>query len=143
MTWSHLITPPQSVDAVFDGNPPALSELRLHETRSQPTEAGELVELLLEWPVLPEGAPPKWRAKGYKALQLLLTLHATTRVEKTGVFCGLPVSVELSPGLLTLKQSDGNASMTFALIRVSAQLRPYGGDSLHEGIHFPAFRDDA
>ncbi len=143
MAWSLLITPPRSVDAIFDGKPPALSALRLLETRSRPTEAGENVALLLEWPVLPACAPPKWRVKGHKALQLLLTLHASTKIEKNGVFSGLPVSIELSPGLLAMKQDDGSASMTFTLVSVSAQFRPYGGDSLHEGIHFPAFRDDA
>jgi hypothetical protein len=143
MTWYQLITPPKSVDSVFAGSPPALSALKLHETRARPTDAGEQVDLLLEWPVLPAGAPPKWRAKGHTALQLLLTLHATTRVEKNGVFCGRPVSIEMSPGLLTIKQDDGEASMTFTLARVSAQFNPYGGDTLHEGIHFQAFRDDA
>jgi hypothetical protein len=49
----------------------------------------------------------------------------------------------MSPGLLTIKQDDGEASMTFTLARVSAQFNPYGGDTLHEGIHFQAFRDDA
>lgn len=143
MVWSFLITPPRSVDAVFEGKPPALSGLRLLETRSRPTEAGENVALLLEWPALPAGAPLKWRAKGHKALQLLLTLHATTRIEKHGVFCGLPVSIELSPGLLVMKQDDGIASMTFNLVSVSAQFRPYGGDSLQEGIHFKAFHAGA
>ena len=139
MTWSHCITPSQSVDAIFGGHPPALSALHLRELRSRPTEAGEQVALLLEWPVLPAGAPPKWRAQGHKALQLLLTLHATTKVEKVGVFCGAPVSLELSPGLLVLKEDNAGATMAFASTSVSAQFRPYSGDSVHEGIHFASF----
>jgi hypothetical protein len=143
MNWSQHTTPPQSVEAIFGSKPPALSALRLHETRSRPSDAGEQVDLLLEWPELPESVPQKWRVKGHKALQILFTLHATTRVEKSGVFCGTPVSIEINPGFLTVRQDDGSASMTFSMATASVRFHPYGGDSLHEGARFQAFRDDA
>ena len=109
MNWHTRITPPQSVSALFEGGPPPLERLLFHELRIRPTNSGEDIAVLLEWPVLPVNSPSKWRAKGHKALQLLLTLHGSSAFEKAGVFAGHSVSVEFETDRVVITEQDAGA----------------------------------
>ncbi len=142
MNWYTYITPPRSVTALFEGIPPSLDQLLFHELRVRPTYSGEDFFVLLEWPLLPANSPAKWKAKGHKALQLLLTLRGCSAFEKTGIFTGRPVSVEIEASRFAIFEQGNGAKLVVVPHAISAQFFPYSGDFQHNGVGFSSSQCD-
>jgi len=132
--WTDFLSQPQSVIHVFAGPPPALAGLTLREVRFRPSEAGEEVTLLLEWTTLPQGVPEKWHTKGYKVLQLTLSLTEAISITKHGTFGPFPVDTLLSQNRVVVHQPSTLASLEVECNQVFAKLHPYNGDNQHYGV---------
>ncbi|MBL1081232.1 hypothetical protein JK359_04445 [Streptomyces actinomycinicus] len=79
MPWTSLVRNPEGLEAVYQGDPPDLSGVRVHEVALH--EDGPTLRIRLDLPRYPDQPPRKWAVQGFNTVQVEISmgnLHAIT-----------------------------------------------------------------
>ncbi|MFF8400757.1 Imm50 family immunity protein [Streptomyces sp. NPDC015684] len=93
MPWVSLLHNPEGIASVYEGSPPDLLGVRLHEVvlhRDRPT-----LRLRLDLPRFPDRPPHKWAAQEFDTLQVEISLSGVREVEVAGFGTAVTADVRL------------------------------------------------
>ncbi|WP_165425643.1 Imm50 family immunity protein [Streptomyces sp. BK022] len=96
MSWTSLVYNAQGVIAIYGGDPPPLSNVRIREVRLQ--EDGPTVILRFDLPVFPENVPKKWVAQGFNTVQLEISFGGIRSLSVEGIATEVVADVAISEG---------------------------------------------
>ncbi|MGV9319727.1 Imm50 family immunity protein [Streptomyces sp. NPDC003660] len=96
MSWTSLIHNPQGITAVYGGDPPPLSSVRIREVSLR--EDGPTVVLRFDLPVFPNEAPKKWVTQGFNTVQLEISFSGIRSLVIEGLGTEVVADVALSEG---------------------------------------------
>ncbi|WP_225826888.1 Imm50 family immunity protein [Streptomyces naphthomycinicus] len=98
MSWTSILNNPQSIEAIYQGSPPDLTGVRVHEVALH--QDGPTLRLRFDLPHYPTRPPQKWGAQGFNTMQVEISLSGLTSVTLDGF--GTDVVADVS-----LRQNDG------------------------------------
>jgi hypothetical protein len=82
MTWTALLENPEGIDSIFQGSPPRLEGLHIHEVGLNREGPALRVRFdLLDYPARP---PRKWQLQGFNTVQVELLFGGLHSVEISG-----------------------------------------------------------
>ncbi|MCS0601264.1 immunity 50 family protein [Streptomyces sp. LP11] len=96
MSWNSLLHNPEGITAVYGGDPPDLSGVRLRELTLH--EDGPTLTVRLDLPAYPNQPPRKWAAQGFNTVQIELSLSGLRSIELEGFASEVTADVFLSEG---------------------------------------------
>ncbi|MBV1948057.1 Imm50 family immunity protein [Streptomyces sp. BV129] len=96
MSWTSLIYNAQGVIAIYGGDPPPLTDVRIREVRLQ--EDGPTVALRFDLPVFPDKAPKKWVAQGFNTVQLEISFGGIRSLGIEGLATEVVADIAISEG---------------------------------------------
>lgn len=94
MSWTSLLHNPEGISSVYQGNPPDLTGVRLHEAVLQVD--GPTLKLRLDLPRYPDDPPRKWVAQGFNTVQVEISFSGLEEVTLTGFGTTVTADVLLS-----------------------------------------------
>ena len=125
--WTDSLGDPSGILAVFDGEPPELNQVSVHELTIG--RDGPSVTVTFDLPSYPPEPPAKWARSGADTVQVQLRFFGVTELELQGISVDPvvdivvggrdPVRVEIRSPDLTLTASAGFADVA----RISAYQR--------------------
>ncbi|MEV6114375.1 Imm50 family immunity protein [Streptomyces sp. NPDC052109] len=92
MSWASLLHNPVGITSIYQGNPPDLIDVHLHEVVLH--EDGPTLKLRLDLPRYPDQPPRKWAAQGFNTLQVEISFSGVREVTLEGF--GTAISAEIS-----------------------------------------------
>ncbi|MFE1953759.1 Imm50 family immunity protein [Streptomyces sp. NPDC059524] len=98
MQWVSLLHNPEGITAVYQGAPPALRGVRLHEVTL--LREGPTLRLRLDLPAYPARPPSKWAAQCFDTVQVEISFSGLSSVSLTGF--GKDITADIS-----LTRADG------------------------------------
>ncbi|MGW8380521.1 Imm50 family immunity protein [Streptomyces sp. ODS28] len=93
MSWVSALADATPILKVFDGSPPALHGVRVHEVTVQAN--GPQLLLRVDLAEFPDSPPPKWRMQGFNTVQVEINLVGARDLRLEGFGRDLVVDVEL------------------------------------------------
>jgi hypothetical protein len=98
MAWTSLLQNPEGIDSIYQGTPPRLEGVQIHEVGL--SREGPALRVRFDLPEYPVQAPRKWQAQGFNTVQVELLFGGLRSVEISGF------SVE-PMGDITLTRAEG------------------------------------
>ncbi|MFK4111712.1 Imm50 family immunity protein [Streptomyces sp. NPDC002176] len=96
VSWTSLIHNPQGITAVYGGDPPPLSHVRIREVSLR--EDGPTLALRFDLPVFPDNAPRKWVAQHFNTVQLEIEFGGIHSLVIEGLGTEVTADIALSEG---------------------------------------------
>ncbi|MFI7011634.1 Imm50 family immunity protein [Streptomyces sp. NPDC050145] len=132
MRWTSLLHNPEGITAVYQGTPPDLRSVRLHEAALM-TE-GPTLKLRLDLPAYPARPPRKWADQKFNTVQVEISFSGLHSISLTGFATDITADVSLTEGEAGITVNVASpvfrlqANSTTALIsRVTAYADEHGG----------------
>ncbi|MFC9277887.1 Imm50 family immunity protein [Streptomyces collinus] len=94
MSWTSLLHNPEGIAAIYQGAPPELSGVRVHEVVLY--EDGPTLKLRLDLPLYPDRPPRKWAAQGFNTVQVEISLSGLRAITLDGFGTAISADVSLS-----------------------------------------------
>ncbi|WP_413757465.1 Imm50 family immunity protein [Streptomyces sp. MMBL 11-3] len=82
MSWTALLVNPQGIDSIYQGSPPRLDGVHVHEVGL--SREGPSLRVRFDLPEYPASAPPKWQLQGFNTVQVELCFGGLRSVEIDG-----------------------------------------------------------
>ncbi|WP_405991253.1 Imm50 family immunity protein [Streptomyces sp. NBC_00986] len=126
MTWTSLVQNPEGITSVYQGSPPELLDVHVHEVCLH--RDGPALRVRLDLPSYPENPPRKWAAQGFNTVQIEVTFSGLREVKLNGFSTNMTatISIEEDTGVqihLSAPGSDVRAVANTAIIsKVTAYL---------------------
>lgn len=83
MSWNDLVSNPQGLRVIFQGDPPPLVGVSLHEVSVD--RDGPSLRLRFDLPGYPSDPPAKWHRLGFNTVQVELLFGRVTELFLTGI----------------------------------------------------------
>ncbi|MFI9252825.1 Imm50 family immunity protein [Streptomyces sp. NPDC053069] len=128
MSWTSLLRNPEGIASLYEGVPPNLVGVHLHEVALQ--EDGPTLRLRLDLPRYPDRPPRKWTAQGFNTVQLELSLSGLETVTLEGFGTHIAADVSLGgegdgKGILVNVISSGTRIRAVAATAFVSKLSAY------------------
>ncbi|MEU0252231.1 Imm50 family immunity protein [Streptomyces sp. NPDC006184] len=94
MSWASLLHNSEGIVAIYQGAPPDLAGVHVHEVVLH--EDGPNLSLRLDLPRYPDSPPRKWVAKGFNTVQVEISLGGIKTVTLNGFGTHVTADIELS-----------------------------------------------
>ncbi|MFJ3641937.1 Imm50 family immunity protein [Streptomyces sp. NPDC090108] len=94
MSWISLLHNPEGISAVYQGDPPALSDVRVREVTLH--EDGPVLRMRVDLPRYPSMPPRKWTAQGFNTVQIEISFSGLRTVTLEGFGSEVTASISLS-----------------------------------------------
>ena len=82
MSWTALLENPEGIDSIFQGSPPRLEGVHIHEVGLN--REGPALRVRFDLPDYPVQAPRKWQLQGFNTVQVELLFGGLHSVEISG-----------------------------------------------------------
>ncbi|MCZ4515936.1 Imm50 family immunity protein [Streptomyces sp. ActVer] len=82
MSWTALLENPEGIDSVFQGSPPPLEGVHIHEVGLN--REGPTLRVRFDLSDYPAQAPRKWQLQGFNTVQVELLFGGLRSVEISG-----------------------------------------------------------
>jgi len=82
MSWTALLENPEGIDSIFQGSPPRLEGVHIHEVGLN--REGPALRVRFDLPDYPVQAPRKWQLQGFNTVQVELLFGGLRSVEISG-----------------------------------------------------------
>ncbi|MEV3853734.1 Imm50 family immunity protein [Streptomyces sp. NPDC050095] len=96
MRWTSLLHNPEGVNAVYQGNPPDLRGVRVHEVTLQ--VEGPTLKLRLDLPEYPDRPPRKWAVQKFNTVQIEISFSGLRSVSLGGFKSEISADVSITEG---------------------------------------------
>lgn len=112
MGWLDLVTNPQGLRDIFQGDVPSLEGVTLHEISID--REGPALRLRLDLPGYPADPPARWRRGGFNTVQVELLFGGVRDLSLAGISTEMLVNVEIQ------RQGDVIVDVSSPAVRVAA-----------------------
>ncbi|MEV5613631.1 Imm50 family immunity protein [Streptomyces sp. NPDC052225] len=96
MRWTSLLHNPEGINALYQGNPPELCGVRVHEVTLQ--TQGPTLKLRLDLPEYPAQPPRKWADQKFNTVQVEVSFSGLRSASLTGFKRDISADVSLTEG---------------------------------------------
>ena len=130
MTWTSLVENPEGITSVYQGSPPELLDVHVHEVCLH--RDGPALRVRLDLPSYPEIPPKKWAAQGFNTVQIEITFSGLREVELNGFSTDMmaTISIEEDMGVQIHLSAPGSevraVANTATISKVAAYLNTPG-----------------
>ncbi|MEU5788767.1 Imm50 family immunity protein [Micromonospora purpureochromogenes] len=93
MEWLDLVTNPQGLRGIFQGDAPPLVGVSLHEVSIG--REGPTLRLRFDLPTFPSNPPANWRRNGFNAVQVELLFGGISELSLHGVGVEMVVDINM------------------------------------------------
>ncbi|MEU3526900.1 Imm50 family immunity protein [Streptomyces sp. NPDC038707] len=119
MSWTSALNNPHGIDAVYQGSPPELNGVHVHEISLH--EDGPTLRLRIDLPLYPVHPPRKWAAQGFNTVQIEISFSGIQDITLKGFGTNIVADISLSKkhGInvaVTSPETQLKASSEFAFI---------------------------
>ena len=82
MAWTALLENPEGIDSIYQGVPPQLEGVHIHEVSLN--REGPALRVRFDLPDYPDHPPRKWQLQGFNTVQVELLFGGLSSVEING-----------------------------------------------------------
>ncbi|MFF5854834.1 Imm50 family immunity protein [Streptomyces sp. NPDC012751] len=93
MSWISALNNQAGIDAVYQGNPPDLKRVHVHEVNLH--QDGPTLKLRIDLPHYPAQPPRKWAAQGFNTVQVEISFGGIKQVTLDGFGTNIVADVSL------------------------------------------------
>ncbi len=130
MTWPSLVQNPEMITSVYQGAPPEIRDVHVHEVCLH--RDGPALRVRLDLPSFPEHPPRKWTDQGFNTVQIEVTFTGLREVKLNGFSSNMTADIFIEEDMgvqirISAPGSDMRAVAHAAVIsKVSAYLNTPG-----------------